>query len=107
MRDPREAVEADVVAPRAARELAHRSAAKLRGLLELAREAPDGAARSLEQERNPLVARRLGPARLGVGFTARFRAVAVAPLLDFAEAVLERFDQRRAPLGMREKVVLG
>ncbi|MGF6843950.1 hypothetical protein QF001_007845 [Paraburkholderia youngii] len=99
MRDARQAVELDVVLLRDLAEHAGGAAAQVVGLLEFAGELVDSAARGLYQ---------LFDARgaIDAGFVAVFAQIGAAALLDFGEAVIERFDQQRAALRVVEQVIL-
>ena len=106
VRHAREAVELDVVAAGAAREPAHDAPAQCRRVLELGREPLDRRARSLEQERDLRVARLELRAVRRIAQLRGVDGVAVAALVDLAEAVVQRVDQRGAPFRVLEQVVL-
>ena len=94
VRDARVAVEADVVAPRVARERTQHLLAQRGGVVEELCEAVDRGMRGFDEPRDLRVALRV------------LRRAFLAPLLDFAQAVMQCVDQRAAPLRIVEQVVL-
>src|SRR5262249_35023569 len=106
VRDAREPVELDTVAARAPREPPRGAPAERRRLVELARERAHAGARPLEQESDLRVARRVLRAAGSIDLLRCLARVALPALLDLAQAVVERVDERRAALRTLEQIVL-
>ena len=94
--DPRQAVELDVVAARAAAKLLQREPPQRCHRGETGGKGFDCVARALEQKRNLLRACRL--LRPGLRAGAGFGEMLQAALFDFVQAVAHRGGQRRAPV---------
>ena len=99
MRDPRHAIEADVVAGGDARQQPQRAGTQVGGLIEGGAKAVDRGMGEFEQAAHALGthARPGAVGRLGIGFAAA---------LDFGQTMSQRLDERRSPARIVEQVVL-
>ena len=105
MRDPRHAIEADVVGGGDARQPAQRTGTQGGGLRKRALKPLDGGMRQFEQAPHACrtSARCVRVCERGLGCCGR---LAIAATLDFTQTVLQRLDQRSTAAGVVEQVVL-